>query len=1263
MAELRVKGEFVGPGEKKTAEFLRDNLPDDWVIFTGRKLPGPNRDDTDLVVVAKSVVFVLEEKAWGPTIIVDDNYWYVGSGQDPRPNPLNRVAQVAKIVAEKLRQSANGYKNLGGPHRVLAGVVLSHPNLQVLGGANHDERERLWALNQTPAELIAVDNEYLGSSLGVARKPVITYLDDLPKSVGKPKLGSYTLESRLASPGQEQAWLAKDSAGEAVILKCYPAAALAEQGDPDEFMKREYRAVNRVADLGRTWRAFPPFSDDSGTLFVVPVVPPRGGATLQASVKDGVPERLDGKLDDGIARAITIDAFNALQEIHDAGLLHRALHPKRVWLHQRRRVMFSDLNLARIEGAASIALWAVDGDMSEDYRAPESAPSVALATMKSDVYSLAMCLAYWLLGEDVIELAHEDIRAGLLASYPWATPLTAALSPQASDRPAAGVVAEALQPAPPGGPAPTPTPVGVFEVGGVIEGRYEITSELGRGGFARSWKAHDKQRERPVVLKQFHQDVPEDARDEFQAADDLRDDNCGFVYDVQVAHSPHYLVSEYVDGESLAAEGEAFQVDQLRNIAISVLKALVYIHGRDLVHGDVTPSNVIAAPDGTRAKLIDFGLTVRSGDRPAGVTARFAAPEVIAGKPATAASDLFGFAATMAYAMLGRPISSAANGTFEVIEPTPAELATWSVDGQHLLQTFLSAAMPDPGDRPRSAADLLELVRTTRSRPGEVEEAPEGSEWLVNPSVESIRRLYRASVAGNAGNRGLDDEFALSTYVATRLDTRLLPKVLAGELDVVLLSGNPGDGKTSLLVQLGAMLKEQGALVLHEDLAGWRLKLGDRTFHAVFDASEAHGPLSSDELVKRALEPVRLQSDGPATALIAVNDGRLRQFFEDAGEDYEEWWFEIQDQLGGKDPASSRVALVDLKRRSLAAVEGSGLAGRTLESVTRDELWTTCDSCAAEGSCPILANRNTLRGVGAPAFGELMLISHLRRRRRATFRDVRSAIAWLITGDRDCPDVHDLVRQGRNAGFMSDAMAHDLAFASGSNDYLVDEWTDLDPALVPNPRVDRARRESSTAEGTGYRRNGESAARAIYFGEHASAEISRDNVRAYRYLPEFLGMLALGDEPHTRDRLLLGISRLVGAHGFTDQGLAFGVGATDSSWAILHTIDRDSFTAAVTDNRHEYVETIPDILVLSHAAGAKLALTLDTAEVILRAADGEIVNDPAADAIRQEIDAFVGQLSRHPSRSAQIVDSSGSVSTARIDGVVIRFVLDGPGAA
>ena len=176
MAELKVKGDYVGPGEQKTAETLRNELPADWVIFAGRKLAGANRDDVDLIVVGKSVVFVLEEKAWGPRVVVDDNNWYVG--EDRRLNPLNRVAQVSRKVAGLLREHVRGYRELRG-RRVIPGVILSHDNLSLLGGQHHDYSENVLSLREATAALLRIDGEWdlgeLGalatSHPGVSRRP------------------------------------------------------------------------------------------------------------------------------------------------------------------------------------------------------------------------------------------------------------------------------------------------------------------------------------------------------------------------------------------------------------------------------------------------------------------------------------------------------------------------------------------------------------------------------------------------------------------------------------------------------------------------------------------------------------------------------------------------------------------------------------------------------------------------------------------------------------------------------------------------------------------------------------------------------------------------------------------------------------------------------------------------------------------------------------------------------------------------------------
>ncbi|MDT0164501.1 protein kinase [Actinotalea sp. AC32] len=1246
MAELRIKGAFVGPGEQKTAERLRDNLPADWDIFASRKLPGETRDDVDLIVVGQSAIFVLEEKAWGPRIVCDDNYWYVNDSA--RPNPLNRNAQLARKVAGLLREHATGYRNVKGK-RVIPAVILSHDDARVFAGRNHHSDENIWLLATAADKLQELDAAH--TPLGPVRKAVVTYLDDRPAASGQLKIGDYSIKGRIEVPGLEQAYFAQSPDDQEVILKCYRVRQLRELGDPRTFLERETRALNKLAEAGRTWRSLPYFEDPAHELFVVPVIPPDNARTLEAAVRKPGPERDGGTLDAHVARSVVADAFAALAEVHEHGMVHRALHPRRVWLGRRMRALFSDFHLAKMRGDVTISPWATDCDISEDYRAPECRQQVGLATEKSDVYSLAKCLAYWLLGTPLAGQTDDQIDAALREKFPWAEGLTRALAADPEDRPEAEAMAASFSErgdaAPPG-----PDEMDTFEVGSLVGGRYEIKTQLGRGGFATSWQVYDRQRAGTMVLKEFRHGVPDELRAEYRAGDLLRHDRCGAVYDLHLDTEPHYLVSEFVEGQSLAAAGVQRDIDELRVIAADVLEALAYIHSKDLVHGDVTPPNIIVANDGSgHAKLIDFGLAVPTGQRHGGWNPRFAAPEVVRGDTASSLSDLFGFAASVVYAMLGRHAFTMAHGSFQTQPPTEDEKRIWGSEGSALLDVLFKAIDATPSQRPTTAEAFHALINSTRpATPSPPEprrrHRPEDREVplvrQVNPNVEAIRRLYRASGRGNAGNRGLDDPFAVDTYVTTLLDDRLLPQVIAGELDLVLLSGNPGDGKTSLLFQLGQELTRRGATVVSSDPAGWQIRLDGRLFIAVFDASEAHGDLSSDAMLHQALEPVLRQSE-PSTALIAINDGRLLQFFTDYEDQYEDWKFAIDDQLSGADTPGSRVALVDLKRRTLASgPDEAGLADRALARLTDPEFWSICETCEAKFDCPILANRDVLTGPGAAAFNELITISHLRRRRRATFRDVRSAAAWLITGDRGCEDIHELREAGRNPRLVPGALAHDLAFATDSNDYLVDEWSNLDPAEVAAPALDRFRRSQVGEQSALQYASNRSIARAIYFRELAAGSVRAEDVSAYRYLDEFRHMLTGGARPAVAKRLLLGISRLVGAHGYTSSGLAVSSGMAHSAWAILHVIPPEEFELLMPTSAQPYIETMADTLTLRHRSGPFLELTLDTAEIVLRAADGELVNDFASDAIQQEIDSFVQKLARQPSMAARIVDSAGT---------------------
>ena len=224
---------------------------------------------------------------------------------------------------------------------------------------------------------------------------------------------------------------------------------------------------------------------------------------------------------------------------------------------------------------------------------------------------------------------------------------------------------------------------------------------------------------------------------------------------------------------------------------------------------------MIATPDG-HAMLIDFGVAGALHATEFAGTPPFMAPEVLAGKDATPSSDVYGFAVTMIRSMLGRypyagdPLETTDNRS-ELRPPSEAERQTWGPLGSAMLDVLYQAVAVEPADRLGSAKELRAKLAGLRLLDDKAEMTAEDPAWdagdqaerprtrAENPSVGSLRGLYRASCLGNSGNRGLDDEFAIATYVPTLLDTELLPAILSGEKRLVLLTGNPGDGKTSFL--------------------------------------------------------------------------------------------------------------------------------------------------------------------------------------------------------------------------------------------------------------------------------------------------------------------------------------------------------------------------------------------------------------------------------------------------------------------------------
>ena len=195
-------------------------------------------------------------------------------------------------------------------------------------------------------------------------------------------------------------------------------------------------------------------------------------------------------------------------------------------------------------------------------------------------------------------------------------------------------------------------------------GGYTVVAAIGRGGSGDVYRVTDHRGE-TAALKLVDAQADDAARArlarEVDALKSLRHDAIPRILDAELDGPEPFIVFEYVDGVSLAqqvADHGPLRGEALADLAETIASALAEAHGAGVIHRDVTPANVMMGSRGP--VLIDFGLSHRADDprltREGMVsgTAGYVAPEVIDGAHPSPTADLWAWAATIAFAMLGQ---------------------------------------------------------------------------------------------------------------------------------------------------------------------------------------------------------------------------------------------------------------------------------------------------------------------------------------------------------------------------------------------------------------------------------------------------------------------------------------------------------------------------------------------------------------------------------------------------------------------------------
>lgn len=207
------------------------------------------------------------------------------------------------------------------------------------------------------------------------------------------------------------------------------------------------------------------------------------------------------------------------------------------------------------------------------------------------------------------------------------------------------------------------------ELIGSVLGPYQITEKLGRGGMADVYKAWHRELELNRAIKVIRPEfvTSEDFRARFQkeaqGAARLRHPNIVQIHDFGMDGGHYYMVMEFLEGITLKAalvRDGRMPIPKALGIITSIAGALAVAHGRDLVHRDIKPDNIMLTTDG-RAVLMDFGiaklLTATTSLTQTGTgigTPAYMAPEQAKGLDITPATDIYALGILLFEMLTGR---------------------------------------------------------------------------------------------------------------------------------------------------------------------------------------------------------------------------------------------------------------------------------------------------------------------------------------------------------------------------------------------------------------------------------------------------------------------------------------------------------------------------------------------------------------------------------------------------------------------------------
>ena len=1121
MAKVIPIGQPANEAERQAIGFLRDHLPDGWLIFHNFEMrQGEEVFEIDLAILAPHAVYLVDVKGTRGNIDVYGSKWYP-EGRQPFFSPLAKLRSHAKTMATIIRESNTGLIELRKAH-VHATVLLTGDDAVLTDHAGLDGPD------------VTDFKRCLKYFRDASRIPdnrldnITRFHSQIAKVItGKAKAKSAALvfrdwqvEEKLGGTDRYSEYRAKHNllgkSGGMARLRVYQADPYQDEAARKaEFNKisNAYRAVAHMPTHANVLAVKDLFvADDEDRVVLVTEDLPAQALRLHIC-KSSLALTFDQKLQ------VMRDVLSALDHAHRHEVIHRNLTPDAILVTKGGQARVTGFDFARVgkNRTSTVAHQVVD-DLEAAYQAPECYKDPTQASIASDLYAGGLIFYELLTGELPFESVDQmmeadgkfpvspskhkpDLPKGIdewLQKFcefdPEERHVSAAIARKALD---GLILPEAEQDASVPAVVTPQLPDNMTDLPQdfILADRFRIQKRLGSGGFGVAYKVFDSLGDVVRVIKLVTRDrrsVYERLRREYKTLTSLPEHPhvVKVIWADRMADAKQtpYIVFEYVDGLDVSdlIDAEALSLEDAVRIAREAAEGLAHLHKHGVYHQDVKPSNLLWTDTGVR--IIDFNVAVSENDeiQGGGGTRRYLPPDYDYSSGPDASDrvdrDLYALGISLYECLTGKYPFDAPTPPIKAHPKDPKQFKGCADLNSSLINVLVKMIAPERKDRFTSAEEFLtalaeikrlrSVLTTSEIGAGPKVVAKLGFEPTTpntNPFVTHLLTLYSQSQVSNAGTRGLD-EVGKATYVPTYLDVKLKPALLKGEFRLVIISGNAGDGKTAFIQQFEAFAESKGAQ-MQRGANGAVFQLKGHTYQSNYDGSQDEGDERNDAVLQKFFAPFagKGASGWPEnhTRLIAINEGRLVDFFLEHEEEFPLLAREIQRGLAGAAPEGD-IAVINLNLRSVVGEPEEGqpsILESLIARMTQREYWQACEKCDLKGKCYAYHNAQTFQDpVAGPKVIERLkmfhTVTHLRGRLHITMRDLRSALAFMLVGTQDCDGIHRLYQNGGEEtqnrilnGFYFNSW---LGGAEGSNDRLISLLREIDVAAVSNPDLDRA---------------------------------------------------------------------------------------------------------------------------------------------------------------------------------------------------------------